>query len=202
MNSLTKADVRDQLSNIDQIRDILFGSQLREHGNRLEQIETSLSVLQQEVRDRTEEVKQVLSTELQASVEGLEKKIKTFTLKDNDEKVDIRQQIDRLNGRLSNNIESLDEAIDQQTTSLRDDFLSSREKLQEDILSLRNQIFEELERRVSILTETKIARDDMAEMLFELGLRLKGTEFVPELKEAAGSQELVNKRYVLEDSQG
>jgi hypothetical protein len=32
----------------------------------------------------------------------------------------------------------------------------------------------------------KVSRDDMAEILFELGLRLKGTEFEPELKEAAG----------------
>ncbi|MGB3200381.1 MAG: hypothetical protein WBA99_05740 [Nodosilinea sp.] len=187
---MTKADFRDQISNIDQIRDILFGSQLRDHNSRLEQIESNLSGFQQEIRDRTEEVKQVLTTELQASVEGLEKKLKSLALKDNEEKVDLRQQLDLLSKRLSSNVQRLDETVDEQTSSLRDDFLANREKLQEDILTLRNQIYEELERRVSALTDTKIAKEDMAEMLFELGLRLKGTEFVPQLRQAADSKQL------------
>ncbi|GAB4379683.1 MAG: hypothetical protein Kow00121_34290 [Elainellaceae cyanobacterium] len=190
MNGMSKADFRDQISNIDQIRDILFGSQLRDYSNRLDQIESNLSVLQQEIRDRTEEVKQVLTTELQAAVEGLDKKMKSLTLKDTEEKVDIRQQIDLLSKRLTSNVQRLDETVDEQTRSLRDDFLGSREKMQEDILSLRNQIYEELERRIAVLTETKIAKEDMAEMLFELGLRLKGTEFVPQLREAANSKPL------------
>jgi hypothetical protein len=42
-----------------------------------------------------------------------------------------------------------------------------------------------LTRRFSVLRDEKVARDDMAEILFELGMRLKGTEFVPELKEVA-----------------
>ncbi len=235
MNDVTRADLRDRLGNIDQIRDILFGSQLREYSNRLDQTETSLSVLQQEIRDRTDELKQVFSTELQAAIESFDKRLKTAALKDeeekseirqqlellnkrvnstadevrlqlateiqgavdnldkrlrslsskdDEEKADLRQQLDRMSKRLTANVERLDEALDKQTTSIRDDLFSSREKLQEDVLSLRTQIFEEMERRVSVLTGSKVSRDDMAEILFELGLRLKGTEFVPELREA------------------
>lgn len=240
MTDLTKADLRDRLGNIDQIRDILFGSVLRDYSQRFEQLEANLSVLQQEIRDRTDEVKQVFSTELQAAVDGLEKKIKTltlkdeeekgalqqqmevlnkriantaeevgqafsaelhtatdnldkklktFSLKDDEEKTDIRQQLDRLSKRLSSNFTSLDETLDRQTNALRDDLLSSREKLQDDILSLRNQIFEEIDKRMSLLTDAKVSREDMAEMLFELGLRLKGTEVVPRLREAVDSAE-------------
>jgi hypothetical protein len=239
MNELTQNELRERLGNIDQIRDILFGPQLRESNNRLEQVEKSLSGLQQEIRERTDELKQVLSTEFQASVDNLEKKIKSIVLKDeqekfdiqqkielltkrisnsaeelksdvfkqlqievntldskiksltqkdDEEKVDLRQQIDRVNKKLSSNVESLDQTIETQTNALRDDLLSSREKLQGDILSLRNQVFTELERRFSLLLNSKVARDDLAEFLFELGLRLKGTEFVPKLKEAADSE--------------
>ena len=250
MNDLKKTDLQKQLGNIDQIRDILFGSQIREYNNRLDQVEKSLSGMQQEIRDRTDEVKQVLSTEIQAVVETIEKKLKSLTIKDEDEKTDIRQQlellsrrissnseeikktlfsqiqeavdslekklkalafkdedekvairqqiveirqqIDTLNNRISNNVASLDETIDKQTASLREDLLSSREKLQEDIITLRNQLLDDLERRISTLTRGKLAKDDMAELLFELGLRLKGTEFVPQLKEAADIQESPN----------
>ncbi len=238
MNELSKTELRERLGNIDQIRDILFGSYLRESNNRLEQIEKTSSVLQQEIRERTDELKQVLSTEFQASIDNLEKKLKSVVLKDEqekfdiqqkldllikrvnnsaeevkadvfkqlqlevntldskikfltqkdeEEKVDLRQQVDRLNKKLNSNLESLDQTIEDQTNALRDDLLSSREKLQEDILSLKNQVLGELERRFSLLTNNKVARDDLAEFLFELGLRLKGTEFVPQLKEAADS---------------
>ncbi|MGB3239698.1 MAG: hypothetical protein WBB29_15485 [Geitlerinemataceae cyanobacterium] len=198
MNDDSKAALRERLGNIDQIRDILFGSQLREYDTRLEQVESTVSVLQQEIRDRTDDLKQSLFKEIQAVVEALEKKIKSMTLKDNEEKVDIRQQLDRLSKRLSANVTTLDETIDKQTSALRDDMTASREKLQGDVLDLRNQIFDELDKRIANLSKSKVARDDMAEILFEVGLRLKGSEFVPELKEAADS----DSGYLLPEKSG
>lgn len=241
MSDLTKADLRERLGNIDQIRDILFGSQLRDYSNRLEQLERTVASFQQDIRNRTEEARQSVLTELQAAVDSLDKKIRTVSTKDEEEKFDIRQQIDALNKRinttaddlqesinseldelaenldkrlkmlshkdeeekfdirqqidllskrLSGNLEVLDEALDKQTTTLHDNLQETRDRLQDDISYLRTQVFEELERYCSMLSQVKVSRDDMAELLFELGLRLKGTEFVPELREAAKTPEL------------
>lgn len=189
MTKDNKAALRERLGNIDQIREILFGSQLRDYSNRLEQVETNLMVLQRELRDRTEEIKQVFSTEVQAALEGMEKKLKNISVKDEEDKIEIRENIDRLSKRLSSNVANLDEAIDQQTTSLRNDLLASREKLQEDLLTLRAQLFEDLEKHLSKLTQSKVAREDMAEMFFEFGLRLKGKDVVPELRNAVNEEE-------------
>ncbi|NEQ98085.1 MAG: hypothetical protein F6K30_15430, partial [Cyanothece sp. SIO2G6] len=104
MSDTARADLRNQLGNIDQIRDILFGAYLRDYSTRLDQIEGELAVLQQEVRTRTEEVKQVLSTELQAAVDNFDKRFKTFALKDEDDKNQIRQQVEGLTKRLSSNM--------------------------------------------------------------------------------------------------
>ncbi len=240
MNELNKSEIRERIGNIDQIRDILFGSYLREYNNRLEQLEKNISALQQEIRVQTDDIKQVLSSEIQGVVDGFEKKFKSLTLKDeqekfdltqkietlnkrlgnnadeiknsvfkelkmevenfdkklkliiqkdDEEKVDLRQQIDRLNKRLTTNIQTLDQAIEKETSSLREDLMSSRSKIEDDVLTLKNQVLEELETRFSMLANSKIARDDIAELLFELGLRLKGTEFVTKLQEAGDSQE-------------
>ena len=189
MTKDNKAALRERLGNIDQIQEILFGSQLRDYSNRLEQVETNLMVLQRELRDRTEEIKQVFSTEVQAALEGMEKKLKNISVKDEEDKIEIRENIDRLSKRLSSNVANLDEAIDQQTTSLRNDLLASREKLQEDLLTLRAQLFEDLEKHFSKLTQSKVAREDMAEMFFEFGLRLKGKDVVPELRDAVNEEE-------------
>lgn len=252
MSDTARADLRNQLGNIDQIRDILFGAYLRDYSTRLDQIEDELSVLQQEVRNRTEEVKQVLSTELQATAENFDKRFKTFALKDEDDKNQLQQQIEALNKRLSSHMAeikqelssevkdaidaldkklrafnskdqdekaeisqqisllskrvtssmaNLDETVGGQVTSLRNDLLSSREKLQDDILTLRQQVYDALDQRVTTLIGSKVAREDLAELLFELGLRLKGTEFVPQLKEAADSNSGYAQGYIVGESE-
>ena len=185
MAEITKEEMRERLGNIDQIRDIIFGAQLREYDNRFDRIESDISLLQQDMQTRLEQVKVVVTTELRAAFDSFEKKLKSINLTVQEDTTDIRQQIDRVNRKFSSSIEALDEAIDNQTGAIRDDFSQSRDQLQEDIRTLRTQVFEELDRRFSVLREVKVSRDDMAEILFELGMRLKGSEFVPELKEAA-----------------
>ncbi|CBN57398.1 MULTISPECIES: hypothetical protein [Kamptonema] len=187
MAEITKEEMRERLGNIDQIRDIIFGAQLREYDNRFDRIESDISLLQQDIQTRLEQVKSVLTTELRAAFDSFEKKLKSINSTVQEDTTDIRQQIDRVNRKFSSSIEALDEAIDNQTGAIRDDFSQSRDQIQEDIRSLRTQVFEELDRRFSVLREVKVSRDDMAEILFELGMRLKGSEFVPELKEVADS---------------
>ena len=182
MAEITKEEMRERLGNIDQIRDIIFGAQLREYDNRFDKIDSELSMMQQDMQARIEQVKTVLSGEMRAAVDSFEKKIKSISLNTQEESADLRQQIDRVNRKFSSSIEALDEAIDNQTTSIRDELSQTRERLSEETRTLKTQVFEELDRRFSMLREVKVSRDDMAEILFELGMRLKGTEFVPELK--------------------
>ncbi|KAM3097621.1 hypothetical protein ACKFKF_19540 [Phormidesmis sp. 146-12] len=185
MSDITKDEVREKLGNIDQIRDIIFGTQLREYDNRLGKVESDISMLQQEMRDRIEQVKSGFSLELKASVESLEKKLKSYNSSTQEECIDLRQQVDRLNKKFSNSVQILDEAIDAHTSSIRSELVESKAKLQDDVGALRDLVLEELDRRFSQLRETKVSKDDIAETLFELGMRLKGTEFIPKLREVA-----------------
>ena len=149
MADITKEEMKERLGNIDQIRDIIFGPQLRDYESRFEKLESTLAMLQQEMLGRVEQAKTAVSTELKASVESLEKKIKSLSLNSQEEVADLRQQIDRLNKKFTSSIETLDENFDKQTNSLREDLSQTRDKLQSDISGLKNQIFEELDRRFS-----------------------------------------------------
>jgi gas vesicle protein len=195
MAEITKEEMRERLGNIDQIRDIIFGAQLREYDNRFDKIDSDLSMMQQDMQARIEQVKTVLSGEMKAAVDSLEKKVKSLTSNTQEESADIRQQVDRVNRKFSSSMEALDEAIDNQTSSLRDELSQTRERLSEETRTLKTQVFEELDRRFSMLRDVKVSRDDMAEILFELGMRLKGTEFVPELKGVADNK--LNTEFLL-----
>jgi prefoldin subunit 5 len=187
MGDITKEEVRERLGNIDQIRDIIFGAQTRDYDNRFYKIESDLVMLQQETRDRLDQLKVAVTADLRAAVEVLDKKLKSFNQASQEECADLRQQLDRVNRKFSSNVQALDEAIDAQSTSIHTELAETRDGLQQDIAALRDLVLEEMERCFSQLRDNKVSKDDMAEMLFHLGMRLKGAEFIPTLKEKAES---------------
>ncbi|MDX1977465.1 MAG: hypothetical protein SFT94_07305 [Pseudanabaenaceae cyanobacterium bins.68] len=185
MAEITKEEIREKLGNIDQIRDIIFGAHLREFGGRFDKVELELSNLQQEMRDRDEDLKEFFSTELRLLGESLEKKLKVLTNTTQEETSDLRLQLDRLNKRVSHSLQELDEEVEFLRQAARDEISQTKEKLQEEVRTLKENVFDELERQFSLLKTVKVSKEDMAEILFELGMRLRGSEFVPELVEAA-----------------
>lgn len=193
MGEITRDEIRERLGNIDQIRDIIFGSHLRDYNSRLDKAESDISALQQDVSDRFADLKILIASELRLAVESIDKRLRTMSASNQEETADLRQQFDRINRKFTNSIETLDEAVESQRASLRDELSETRESLQNDNRELRSLVLEELERHFSMLREDKISKDDMAELLFALGMRLKGTEFVPELRDAV--EEKVEEQY-------
>jgi ElaB/YqjD/DUF883 family membrane-anchored ribosome-binding protein len=185
MGEITRDEIRERLGNIDQIRDIIFGAHLREYTSRLDKAESDISAIQQDIRDSLNDLKLNLATELRTAVESIDKRLKTISSSAQEEAADLRQQFDRLNRKFTNSIETLDETVEAQRVALRDELAQTRDSIQHDTRELRSLVLEELNRHFSILREDKLSKDDLAELLFELGMRLKGSEFVPELREAA-----------------
>jgi hypothetical protein len=184
MSQMTKDDVRERLGNIDQIRDIIFGTQIRDYDNHFTKLEKDISMMQQEMRAQFEQIKANFSAELKATTETMEKKLKTLSLTTQEEAADLRSSFDRVNRKFSSSFQTLDEELDTQTNSIREELFQTKGKLQEDIAGLRDLVLQELEERFGTLTEDKVSKEDIAETLFALGMRIRGTEFIPKLREA------------------
>ncbi|MGB0561573.1 MAG: hypothetical protein ACPGVO_07180 [Spirulinaceae cyanobacterium] len=193
-----KLDSARKIENIELIRDILFGPQLNDYSTRLNHLENAHKALREEsasnikgVKDeldkRTEEIKQILR-EFQSAVKAIREDIKSASMSNDTEIAEMRQQLDRLSKRLATNVSNLDEAMDKQVSSLRDDLMSSHRKQQTDVLSLRNEVFEELDKRLSSLASMKITNEDLAESFIELAFKLKGGNVTPALPKAAPSR--------------
>lgn len=182
MKQQAKGDARARAGNIDQIRELMFGSQMREYDGRFEQLESDLSNFHEETRKRIDEVNNNLSDELRVAVESLERKIKELGLTTQEQGTDLRQQIERTDSKFTQRLESLSEEVNANATALREELSQARGKLQEDIQGLKTQVFNELNKQFSTLGEVKVSKDDMAEILFEVGMRIKGAELIPELE--------------------
>lgn len=198
---MLREEVRERLGNIDQIRDIIFGAQIREYETRFGKLESDISHLQQEMRSHVEQLKVSFTAEFKAGFEILEKKLKLFNLNREEEAADLRLSVDRLNRKFSSCIQSLDEELDSQTKSIREDISQTKVQLEEEVLALRDLVLEEIERHFSNLRHSKVSKDDMAEILFALGMRLKENEFIPMLREAADDNSEINSVKLLRNKE-
>jgi predicted RNase H-like nuclease (RuvC/YqgF family) len=180
-------DLGQGFNNIEQIRELLFGTQLKQLSIKLDSLETMLkeqkeetekriSVLKIETDRSLQKLQESLSTELQTSFRSLSEELKSLKEKNIQDREENDQQLESISKRLSSNVANLDEAIDKQTRSLRDDVLSSHKKLQSDLIQMKKQVVENFEKRLANLGSSKVSREDIADMFFEIVLKLKGTQ--------------------------
>ncbi len=184
MAELNKREMRERLGNVEQIREILFGSHLRGYDQRLDKMEADFATLKQEIHDRLDKIKDSLSAEVQTISDSLEKKLKYLSLTTHDETTKLWQKIDQTTQKNYNTIEALNKSFNGRVTTMKDDLSQTREQFQAETQLLKVKIFEELEKSFASLRENKVSRADLAEVLFDLCIKVKGAEFVPDLREA------------------
>ncbi len=194
MADITKEQMRDRLGNIDQIRNLLFGDQIGEYSqrfqsyeDRFEAIESELLSFQEETRNRVNQLQNSLTAEIRSAVDSIEKKIKYISLTSQEARSEIQQDLQTVNQKLSQELTILNQSFGETTKDIREDLSTTRSNLEKDVESLRNKTFDALNSYISELKETKVSRVDLAEVLFELCLKVKGTEYVPELEESKDS---------------
>lgn len=188
---ITKDEMREKLGNISQIRDLLFGTQMREYEQEFHKLESELSRLvafKEAINDRVDQLHQSLSQEISAVSDSLEKRLKYLSLTTHEEINKLAQEQESFEGKVSNNLEDLNLSLSKNIKNIKTEIVSNREQLENQIDSLKKIISEELDKQFGKLQDVKVSRDDLAEVLFELCIKVKGTEFVPDLKDAADSK--------------
>lgn len=192
MTDIAKEEIRERLGNVDQIRNLLFGNKIKEYeerfensDRRLDKLESELASFQSEMRDRLTQLQDSLSSEIRSGLNSQEKKLKYLSLTTHEEINKLQQAIDANNNKFSHEVESLNQRTHSQARALKNEITQLKEGLEEEFRSLKEQIFAEVSKVNSELKEGKVSREDLAEVLFELCLKIKGTDFIPSLKEAA-----------------
>ncbi len=176
MTNQSTEDLRKRLGNIDQIRDLLFGSKLAEYEERfqqqtqkLEQIETRLTDLETETVDRLNLLRSDLSNELQIGLERLTSQVNDLQLSNTAHS--HRSQL--IEQRCAQDIDSIKQSLTDQTQFLKKDLMQTRQQMQEEMVKLSEKLTQAIYSEVSNLYHTKLTQVDLADILFEICLKLK-----------------------------
>lgn len=193
MSKITKADIRKRLGNITQLQDLLFGDQLEEYNHKLQQysqkidhLETNYKKFQLVIEEQISHLENKTIHRINSVANSLERKIKYLSLASQKEHHKLRQELSAVSQDNQEHLDFLQNSLNSNTNSLKTEIIQTKSALDRDMQLLKQQITEKLESNLLDLSTNKISREDLAEVLFELCLKLKETNVDSEL---AGNQE-------------
>jgi uncharacterized membrane protein YgaE (UPF0421/DUF939 family) len=164
-----------ELGNVDQIREILFGSQSRELKEKFDKLEEHIKSIQTEMRSKIEQSQQDFTAKIDDEIEALSKKMKNITTQQQDEFADVRDSALKQEKRIQNSMEIMEEELNSKREQLQKQQIETRDALRSQMDTLRDELIQIIDAKISELSENKLSRDDAADIFMEAAMQMKGT---------------------------
>lgn len=183
-NSTKAAESVSELGNVDQIREILFGSQSRDLDERFHKIESSLKSIQDEMRSKIEQNQNDFDERINSELETVSKKIKNVVSSQQDEFADVRDSVLKQEKRINSSLETLEDELNSKREQLQRQQIEMRNTIRTQMDSLQDELLAVLDKKFTEIGEAKLSRDDAAEILMEAAMAMKGTKINQQLSAA------------------
>ena len=175
--------LRGGAGNVDKIRDILFGSQMRDYESRFARLEETLIKETLEIRETNKRRFEQLESYIKKEFETVQSRLKA----ERDERTDSDSQQSRelkdLGDSLSRRIRDLDDREADAERKLRSDLLQQARDLTDEIRARHDEMVSLLDKRVSELRDGKTDRAALASLFSEVALRLSDQFQIPGAEE-------------------
>jgi len=171
--------LRGGAGNVDKIRDILFGSQMRDYESRFARLEEALIKETIEIRETNKRRFDQLESYIKSELESLQNRIKAERDERSDKDVQHSRDLKDLGESLSRRIRDLDDRETDSERKLRNDLLQQARDLTDEIHARHEEMANRLDKRVAELREGKTDRAALASMFNEVALRLSDQFEIP-----------------------
>jgi hypothetical protein len=169
----------DESGNVDRIRNILFGSQMRDYDGRFQKLEERLAREAGELRSDLQRQLQALEAFMKGETESMGNRVKT----EQTERTQAIQQLANEMGEtvkgLELKISNLDSQAAKDIRDLRAQLLEQSKALGEEMKEKHDQMKGRLEHEAGQIRDAMTGREALAEMLTEVAMRLKNEFRVP-----------------------
>ncbi len=169
----------DESGNVDRIRNILFGSQMRDYDGRFQKLEERVTREAGELRSELQRQLQALETFMKGEVESMTNRVKT-------EQTERGQAVERLTREmmetakgLEMKISHLDSQAAKDIRDLREQLLEQSKALSAEMKDKHDQMKGHVDREAGQIRDAMTGREALAEMFSEIALRLKNEFRVP-----------------------
>lgn len=168
INSGTEAGA----ASVDKIRDILFGSQIKNYEARFARLEDTLARETTELKETMRRRFESLEGFFRKEAEALAGRLKAEKEERNEALKSIARDLKAASDALSKKILELDNKTAEEHSGLRQELMQESRKLAEEIRHSSDTLTALLERRAQELRDQKVDRAGMASLLTEMALQL------------------------------
>ncbi len=167
-------------SHVDKIRDILFGSQMRDYDSRFQKLEQNLAKDSAELKDEVRRRIQVLEDFVRREFELMQTRLGREREERSEADRRLADELKAANESLSAKLHEVEEAGYEAQRRLHDEMFQQSKNLRDDIQSSQEHVLAALEARIQELKNAKIDRANLATMLTEVAMKLTGDFRIPE----------------------
>ncbi len=172
MSKKVEVEVLEEDANVDQIRDIIFGAQMRDYEKRFSRIEERVldeaNLLRSEASSRLDALESYIKQEISSVLDQL-------SLERGEREDDTRHVSDALSKHARDAEKKLTQVqskMNQGQSELRESLLNQSKSLSQEIQIVRDTLSGSMDRSTQELRNDKTDRKALADMFTELGMRL------------------------------
>jgi len=160
-------------NDVDQIRELIFGSQMKDFEVKFTQLNAKVDQMKEDSAKAINESYMKLHKEIERSMEVVERKIDTVASTAQKEKTKLRELLD-----------TTDEALQDQLSTQKDEFLSKlkimkesvddeHQQIDQDLQAMKQQIEKSLEVGLKKLSDEKLSRDVISQALIDMAMKMQ-----------------------------
>ena len=165
--------------NVDKIRDILFGTQMRDYDTRFARLEESLRKESSDLRETTKKRLDALEGYIKKELESLETRPKNEKEERTGSDRELSADLKSTAASILKKIGDAEDQNDKAQRELRKDLLQQSKDLSDEIAAKNEELSMLLSRRVQELRNDKTDRAALASLLTEVAMRLTDEFQVP-----------------------
>lgn len=166
-------DLDNTDGNVDKIREILFGGQMRDYEQRFADLEDRLTRNIEVISRNLEKRVDRLDVYAKRELEKLGEKFKDERQARREDGKSSARELKDMAGQVETWVAELEEGLGEESQALRRSLQEQSEELSGMISDVHDQLSKSLSGETRNLADAKLARDDMADLLAEMALRLK-----------------------------
>ena len=175
------AEAREE-EGIDKVRDILFGTQVRQYEQKFKHLEDLIQKEIANLRSETTKSADMLETYVKKELEALSEQVKNEQTERTESVEELSGKIDRTVKNLEKKTGQLSEKVLASQRDLQEQILQQSKSLMEEIRSQNSQISSSLDQSVDELRTEKMDRLAFANLLMEVAMRLKDEFKIPDME--------------------
>ncbi|MCB1043789.1 MAG: hypothetical protein KDC35_12665 [Acidobacteria bacterium] len=172
--------VLEEGGNVDKIREILFGGQMRQYERRFEEMEAR-------IKSELDELRALINKQVSSLDEWARREVDRLDARNQDEKKERYEAVKKLEDSLRESsdqahktVQILDERMTSEQRELRAQMRSQAQSFEASLADWRESLKHDTTQLGQRLEQDKVSKQDLAGFLSEMALRLQGEFELPE----------------------